>query len=77
VIRIGWATVPSDEGEPWHAFAADDQSTAPVPAQCAQATLPAGRVDDLERVPRGRPCFGCLIAVTEDMPPVSRMGSAS
>jgi hypothetical protein len=77
VIRTGWATVSSDADEEWHAFAADDDSARPVPAQCARITLPAAGLDDLEPVPRGRPCFACLIAATEELPPVGRMGSAS
>lgn len=77
MIRTGWAIVPGDEGGAWHAFAADDDSVEPAPAQCAEITLPAVSLDDLELVPRGRPCFACLLAVTEDLPPVGRMGSAS
>lgn len=77
MIRTGWAIVPSDEGAAWHAFAADDDRAEPVLAQCAEITLPAVSLGDLEAVPRGRPCFVCLIAVTEDLLPVGRMGSAS
>lgn len=72
----GWATAPSAHDGVWHAFATDMDSPESISA-CGEVILPAASAEDLEQVPRGRPCLVCLMSVTEDLPPVGRMGSAS
>lgn len=72
----GWATVPGRD-DLWHAFADDDGTARPVRSRCDRATLLATGPDNLERVPRGRPCVPCLLAATEELPHVGRMGPSS
>lgn len=71
---IGWATVP-DGGDEWHAFAGERGES--MTSRCARVTLPAGQVGELERVPRGRPCFPCLIEATETLPQVDQTDTLS
>jgi hypothetical protein len=75
VIRAGWATAAGDAL--WHSFAVVDDGAEPTLSRCTTVTLPVADVDRLVAVPRGRPCFACLIAATEPLPRVGRMGSVS
>lgn len=72
----GWANAPSGDLS-WHAFVADEDGTEPVRSRCGGAELPAAGIADLERVPLGRPCLACLLAATEELPQVGRMGTMS
>lgn len=77
MTRTGWATGPDDDAGRWHSFAGVEDAAAPLRSRCAAVTLPAGCADDLVPVPGGRACFECLMAATEHLLHVGRMGPAS